>query len=84
MKVLDVRKLCEAKAAHQYLKEMLDLPDYYGMNLDALYDSLGEKGDCEIGLIYCTQASDYAEKVLRVMEDAAEENSQLIIKKLHD
>ena len=28
--------------AHQYLAEMLDLPEYYGGNLDALYDVLTE------------------------------------------
>ena len=30
---------------HDYLMEMLDFPDYYGKNLDALYDCL-----CEIGV----------------------------------
>lgn len=30
------------ETAHTYLKEILHLPDYYGRNLDALYDCLCE------------------------------------------
>ena len=30
---------------HLALKKMLSLPDYYGMNADALNDCLGEKKD---------------------------------------
>ena len=29
---------------HDYLKEALNFPDYYGKNLDALYDCLTEIG----------------------------------------
>lgn len=82
MKVLDVRKLAEPQAAHVYLKEMLNLPEYYGMNLDALYDCLGEKRDLEVGLIYSDQAEGYAGKVLRVLEDAAQENEYFCLKEL--
>ena len=30
-------------ALHAALKRLLDLPDYYGMNADALYDCLSER-----------------------------------------
>ena len=33
------------KDGHDYLMEVFDFPDYYGKNLDALYDCL-----CEIGV----------------------------------
>ena len=37
---------------HNYLKEVLNFPDYYGKNLDALYDCLTEIGvETEIKLI---------------------------------
>lgn len=39
---LDGRKI--RKESHDYLKEELSLPDYYGKNLDALYDCLTEIG----------------------------------------
>jgi len=29
---------------HDYLKEVFDFPDYYGKNLDALYDCLTDIG----------------------------------------
>lgn len=32
-----------AEALHQGLKRMLNLPAYYGMNADALYDCLSER-----------------------------------------
>ena len=31
---------------HQALKRLLALPDYYGMNADALNDCLGERAAC--------------------------------------
>ena len=43
---LDFKGLKNKKELHQYLKDKLAFPDYYGANLDALYDSLTcfEKG----------------------------------------
>jgi ribonuclease inhibitor len=40
---LDCREMTDRITAHQHLKEKLDLPDYYGNNLDALYDILTER-----------------------------------------
>ena len=31
--------------AHRHLRRRLRLPDYYGNNLDALYDCLGDVGE---------------------------------------
>ena len=39
---LDIKEFKDRKKAHLYLKKILNLPDYYGENLDALYDCLGE------------------------------------------
>ncbi|RAP53607.1 MAG: ribonuclease inhibitor [Methanosphaera sp. rholeuAM270] len=40
------------KERHDYLKKELNFPDYYGRNLDALYDCLTEIGvETEITLI---------------------------------
>ena len=40
---LDCRKMTDRKAAHAYLKQALALPDYYGNNLDALYDLMTDR-----------------------------------------
>lgn len=38
--VLDVSKIKTMYNLHAYLKETLHLPDYYGFNMDALWDCL--------------------------------------------
>ena len=37
---LDGAEMPDKASAHAYLKRKLDLPDYYGNNLDALWDCL--------------------------------------------
>lgn len=40
---LDGRLMDSRETAHEYLKRQLNLPDWYGRNLDALYDLLTER-----------------------------------------
>ena len=42
---LDGRLMTDRGTAHDLLKQQLNLPDYYGRNLDALYDLLTERAD---------------------------------------
>lgn len=76
--ILDTQRLTGPESAHAYLKEMLALPDYYGHNLDALFDCLTEIGE-ETVLHLDGPASDspFFTRLLQVMHDAAEENPQL-------
>ena len=67
--ILDARKLGEKKAAHEYLKKIFSFPDYYGCNLDALYDCLSEMGPMSVHIIHTEEAGDYYRKVLSVFED---------------
>ncbi len=60
--------------AHPYLKEMLGLPEYYGENLDALYDCLTEMSNLEIHIKTGAVRTAYLDRVLHVFEEAAEEN----------
>lgn len=39
---LDFSKCSTRTEIHAYLKEQFELPEYYGSNLDALYDVLGD------------------------------------------
>ncbi len=38
--LLDGRRMGSPAEAHNYLKEAMNFPDYYGENLDALWDML--------------------------------------------
>ena len=42
--ILDGKAMTDRPAAHSHLAERLDLPTYYGRNLDALYDMLTDIG----------------------------------------
>ena len=39
---LDIANIHTVRALHVYLAYKLNLPTYYGGNLDALYDALGD------------------------------------------
>jgi RNAse (barnase) inhibitor barstar len=58
------------KDGHDYLMQALDLPDYYGRNLDALYDCLTEM-ECEIELV---NADEVDGDIIDTFVDAANEN----------
>jgi len=58
---------------HDYLMEILNLPDYYGKNLDALYDCLCEMEE-EIELI---NPEDVDKDIIDTFKDASEENEFL-------
>ena len=42
--IIDGRRMTSVEETHLYLMRTLRLPDYYGKNLDALYDCLGDLG----------------------------------------
>ena len=74
MIVLDGARMDSRAGLHAELKEKLSLPDYYGNNLDALNDCLGERVERE--LIVIENAGDFLEadeaygaRVLRVFGD---------------
>ena len=76
--ILDARMLGEKQQAHQYLKEIFRFPDYYGCNLDALYDCLSEQRDLHIHLLHTDQAGEYFEKVLSVFQDLDEGSLRIL------
>ncbi len=82
---LDINEFKGKKKAHNYLKKALRLPDYYGKNLDALYDCLGEIGEETVIVVPASiqkkeYLGEYGKTMLTVFQDAAKENEALTIK----
>ena len=75
--VLDALYMDEKETAHRYLKEKMKFPDYYGWNLDALYDCLTEAEEMEIEVQNREQAQNYFLRIWSVLLDAAKENEGL-------
>ena len=80
--IVDCQELLHKEQAHSYLAQVMEFPEYYGHNLDALFDCLTELGECTItfqGEHILHQADCYGAKVLQVFEEAAKVNPRLIL-----
>ena len=82
--VLDGKAMTDRPGVHSHLAEKLDLPTWYGRNLDALYDVLTQIGtDTELVLedsaAVIENLGKYGEALLSTMQEAAEENPRLTI-----
>ena len=76
--ILDGRMMTDRDTAHDYLAEALSLPDYYGHNLDALFDCLTERTPDDFILIEHAASvpaylSEYGERLLEVFREACAE-----------
>ena len=71
--ILDGKKMVSREETHRYLKETFGFPDYYGKNLDALYDCLTEQKDLEIEVQHKEEMlaalGRYGEMLMQVLED---------------
>ena len=82
--VLEGKYLLDKGTSHEYLKKTLNFPEYYGKNLDALYDCLTDLGETVIeikmpeGQIPDDETA-YFKKILRVFQMAAKENENLSV-----
>ena len=80
--ILDIEKMRSLPMLHKYLHTALALPEYYGANLDALYDCLTEIAE-STELVVPKQVADevylgwYGQQFLQMLEDAAAENEAL-------
>lgn len=74
---LDGNLLADAAKVHDYLKEILEFPEYYGSNLDALYDCLTDLEDIEITINPPEEDGAIFQKVLRVFKAADRNNDSM-------
>ena len=78
--VLDGSLMAGREEAHEYLVQRLGLPDYYGKNLDALFDILSaDLTEPTRLVVYRREAlaqslGSYGEALLGALADAAREN----------
>ncbi len=68
---------------HDALSEALELPEWYGRSLDALYDCLTDLSVPTTIRVEHWPQEDYLQRALTVIQDAAEEN-ELIQVRLED
>lgn len=79
---LDCRQMTDKQAAHAYLKQELSFPEYYGNNLDALFDVLTERSQ-QTELVLknwrelSAQLGSYGVSLLETLRQASEENPDL-------
>ena len=72
---LDGAGLCRREEAMELLGAALSLPEWWGRNLDALYDcltgGLGRPVRLELSGREALEATNFGRRLLRVLEDAA-------------
>ena len=81
---LDIERMRSLPMLHKYLHTALALPEYYGANLDALYDCLTEIAE-PTELVVPKKGADeaylgwYGQQFLQLLEDAGAANEALKI-----
>lgn len=77
---IDLRHTEDSEEVHEVLQEVLTLPDYYGANLDALYDCLTDiTDDTCIGIYEDYHVTEYVSRMNEVFADAEDENPHLCV-----
>ncbi|MEG1640203.1 MAG: barstar family protein [Ruthenibacterium sp.] len=85
--ILDGMKMHDEVGTQKYLKKALAAGDYYGENLDALYDILTEI-TAPTRIVFINEAAAqaqigrYADKVISVLRDAAKANDVLMTERI--
>ena len=77
--ILDGNILADATQVHNYLKELLEFPEYYGKNLDALHDCLTDLENVEIAITPPEEDGAIFQRILRVFKAADRENETLYL-----
>ena len=77
-------EMTDRQRTHEYLAEQLQFPDYYGKNLDALYDLLTErKESLEVRFFHSQEMKEqlgaYGSALLQTMQEAENDNLSFIL-----
>lgn len=74
--ILDTKKMLEKEKMHEYLIKKFDLPEYYGRNLDALFDCLCEINEPTLIKLKNEKFLDDSakESLIRLFRDVCNEN----------
>ncbi len=78
--ILDFSNITTKDDIHEYISKILSFPDYYGRNLDALYDCLTDMPECSIiltGIDALYDMGDYGMKIIKVFKDASGDNADI-------
>jgi len=75
--ILDAKKMLEKVKMHEYLAKKFDLPEYYGKNLDALFDCLCEINEPTLIKLKNESALDNGtkESLTQLFRDVCSENA---------
>ena len=82
--ILDGEKVKSRRGLHKYLQRAFGFPDYYGRNLDALYDCLTDlHEDVELEITHSSTLAErlgsYSERLFAVLQRAGQENEHLTV-----
>ena len=71
--MIDGSRYATAREMHLALKKMLSLPEYYGLNADALNDCLGEKTE-KVSLWILDPGKDEVAAAVRTVSEVIRDN----------
>ena len=84
--ILDAKKMLEKENMHEYFAKKFDLPEYYGKNLDALFDCLCEINEPTLIKLKNENALDDGtkESLIQLFRDVCSENALVKFEPLKD
>ena len=63
---IDLDVFEDKKSFHRWLRDVCEFPEYYGCNLDALYDCLSENNHFKFEIVDSTQNEMYILSLMKI------------------